>query len=168
MKTTTISALAIIFGCVYTALAEPSSEEILFAGFKSNIETESYVIVIFSAKNDHSVNKPSLDFQGTIVGIINGRREIGDKVYFNRTSESLMKSENYIGDMYVIQYHKASDDESPISGQFYVDPQRPGAFVRCTKKLFSLVNEANYGTDKASGGGNLPPPNDQEPPKSED
>lgn len=121
--------------------AEEDNDEKLFERFASEPNSESYVVVIFSSEYDKSIKKPSYNLKGTIVGIIKGNMNIADIIDFSKVTECEVKSDVFLGKMYIVQRLKAPIDDSPISGEFYVPAHHPGAFVACSPKLYKLITQ---------------------------
>ena len=106
-----------------------------------NIDNECYLIAIFDTKNgSNRLRIPQLDIKATIVGVLRGKKRIGDKIEFSRLSdEAFSKPSDFEGELCYIIYHKQPMDGSPIQGQFYVDPQDPLSMFKYTEKTAEIA-----------------------------
>ena len=109
-----------------------------------HIETsECYLITIYNAKNSKWNNwKPKLDIKAAIVGVVKGKRKIGEKISFYRVSDGGFKEgSKYEGELYYIFYYKTPMDGSPAQGEYHISIQDPLAMYKYSEKLAKIASK---------------------------
>ena len=101
-----------------------------------NEDVECYLITIYDAKaGKNNIKKPQMDIKATIVGVIKGKREIGDKIEFDRVCDKgFREGSKYEGEMYYVFYHRAPMNGSPNQGQLYIDSQDAVSLFKFAEK----------------------------------
>ena len=88
------------------------------------------------------IKKPQLDFKATIVQVIRGKKAVGQKIRFDRVSDSGFQDvSEYAGEMYFVFYHKAPMNGSPIQGQYNIDSQHPFSMFGYTKNRAEMAEK---------------------------
>ncbi len=103
--------------------------------------SECYLISIYDAKNGKWNNwKSKLDIKATIVGVVKGTKNVGDKISFHRVGDGGFKEgSKYEGELYYIFYYKTPMDGSPAQGEYHIDAQDPLAMYKYSEALAKIA-----------------------------
>ena len=98
-------------------------------------DTECYLIAIYNAKNVNLPSqKPSIEIEAVVVGVVKGKKIIGDKIAFERVSEGGFKeAKTYEGELYYLVCHKIPQEAPKYGGQYHPRAQDPYTMTEYSK-----------------------------------